>query len=154
MKTLSLPETFTISDAAKSAGLGIETVRYYEREGLLREPPRTASGYRQYKEEDVRRLSFIRRAKTLGFSLREIRELLGLTEQRAASAREVKELASAKLEQVREQIRDLQKIERALRGLVEECTGVGPSSRCPILNAMTLESIGGTPVRRKPTTCH
>ena len=154
MKTLSLPESFTISDAAKSAGLGIETVRYYEREGLLREPPRTASGYRQYNDDDVRRLAFIRRAKTLGFSLREIRELLGLTEQRAASAREVKELASAKLEHVREQIRDLQKIERALHGLVEECTGVGPASRCPILNAIALESIGGTPVRRKSTACH
>src|SRR5688572_18129427 len=98
MKTLPAQEVFTISDAAKSAGLGTETVRYYEREGLLREPPRTAAGYRQYNGDDVRRLAFIRRAKALGFSLREIRDLLGLTEQRAASAREVKELATAKLD--------------------------------------------------------
>jgi MerR family copper efflux transcriptional regulator len=154
MKTLPAPEVLTISDAAKSAGLGTETVRYYEREGLLREPPRTAAGYRQYGPEDVRRLSFIRRAKTLGFSLREIRDLLSLTEQRAASAREVKELATAKLDRVREQIRDLQKIERALRGLVEECTGVGPASRCPILNAITLESIGITQSGRSSASCH
>ncbi|MGV3531353.1 MAG: heavy metal-responsive transcriptional regulator [Chthoniobacteraceae bacterium] len=154
MKTLPLAETFTISDAAKSSGLGTETVRFYERQGLLPEPPRTASGYRQYTTDDVRRLSFIRRAKTLGFTLKEIGELLGLTEQRAASAGEVKELATAKLERVREQIRDLQKIEKALHGLVKECSGVGPASRCPILNAITFESIGNAPARRKSANCH
>jgi MerR family copper efflux transcriptional regulator len=148
MKTLIAPHpALTISQAARLAGIGVETVRFYERQGLLREPDRTGSGYRQYNEGDVRRLAFIRRAKALGFSLREIKDLIALTEGRHASAGEVKALAEDKVDHLQEQIRDLQKIQKALRALVDECSGVGPASCCPILNAMTLESIGETPAQ-------
>jgi MerR family copper efflux transcriptional regulator len=148
MKTLVEPQpALTISQAARLADIGVETVRFYERQGLLREPDRTGSGYRQYNEADVRRLSFIRRAKALGFSLREIKDLIALTEGRHASAAEVKTMAQDKVERLQEQIRDLQKIEKALKALVHECSGAGPASCCPILNAMTLESIGETPAQ-------
>jgi MerR family transcriptional regulator, copper efflux regulator len=135
-------ETFTISEAARSAGLGVETVRFYEREGLLKAPARSGSGYRQFTPADVRRLAFVRRAKTLGFSLREIKELLALTAHRRTNVAKVKAFAQAKAERLREQIRDLQKIETALQHLVDECSGSGPANHCPILNAILLEEIG------------
>jgi MerR family copper efflux transcriptional regulator len=144
MKTAIEPDepSLTISQAAKLGGVGAETVRFYERQGLVREAERSGAGYRLYSSADVRRLAFIRRAKDLGFSLKEIKELIGLTEHRHASAREVKAIATAKLERIREQIRDLQRIQKALSSLSEECSGAGPASHCPILNAMTLEAIG------------
>jgi Hg(II)-responsive transcriptional regulator len=132
----------TISQAARLAGIGVETVRFYERSGLLPLPDRTGAGYRLYNESDVRRLSFIRRAKALGFSLKEIRELLDLTEHRGATAHEVKSMTVRKLDRIREQIRDLRAMEKALSQLEEQCTGAGLASHCPILNAMTLERIG------------
>ena len=136
---------FSIAQAARRAGVGVETVRFYEKEKLLERPARSASGYRQFTAADVRRLSFVRRAKELGFTLREIKELLSLTEDRAATAAEVKALAAAKLTQLRAQIRDLRRIERALGQLTDECSGAGPTSACPILNAMALEGIGFDP---------
>ena len=132
----------TIAAAAKRARVGVETVRFYEKEGLLDPPARNAAGYRQYTAEDVRRLSFVRRAKELGFTLREIKELIALTQSRQATAGEAKSLALAKLTELRERIRDLRRIERALSQLTHECSGTGPASGCPILNAMALEQIG------------
>ena len=143
---------FSIAQAARRAGVGVETVRFYEKEGLLESPARNASGYRQFTAADVRRLSFVRRAKELGFTLREIKELLSLTEDRAATAGEVKALAAVKLTQLRAQIRDLRRIERALGQLTNECSGAGPTSACPILNAMTLERIGLTLSKENPTS--
>ena len=132
----------TISAAAKRARIGVETVRFYEKEGLLDPPARNTAGYRQYTAEDVRRLSFVRRAKELGFTLREVKELIALTQSRQATAGEAKSLALAKLTELRERIRDLRRIERALSQLTHECSGTGPASDCPILNAMALEQIG------------
>ncbi len=111
--------TFTIGVLARSAGVSVETVRYYERRGLLEQPPTEAAGYRQYSEDDVRRLQLVRRAKDLGFTLREIRELLGAAQSR--SGNEVLEAARSKLDEVDGDIRRLEALRCRLSRLVEAC---------------------------------
>ena len=97
----------TIAGIARRAGVGVETVRFYERQGLIAQPPRGVSGYRRYPEETVARLRFIRRAKALGFSLREIRELLSLRVDPMGRSGEVKARAQAKIADIEEKIRAL-----------------------------------------------
>lgn len=126
----------SIGKVAKRAGIGVETVRFYERRGLLEEPTRTASGYRQYDIEDIARLAFIQQAKSLGFSLKEVGELLSLKSGPRTTSREIKQLASAKLEGIEEKIKMLQKIRRTLKKLVNRCPGEGPASDCPILESL------------------
>ncbi len=125
-----------IGEVARAAGLGIDAVRFYEREGLIPAPARRASGYRQYTPEVVVNLRFIKRAKDLGFSLKEIGELLRLEASEGATPAEVRERAEAKLEDLEERIRSLQRMRRALRKLVESCPGKGPLSDCSILRAL------------------
>ncbi len=124
----------TIGRLARRAGVGAETVRFYEREKLLPEPARDpSSGYRIYSEQTVRRLRFIGRAKQLGFTLRETRELL---DQRAAgdtTCAVVRAQARDKIDDVRRRIRDLQHIEQALLRLASACPGDGGPESCPIL---------------------
>lgn len=129
--------TLTISRLAQSAGVGVDTVRYYERAGLLPRPPRTVSGYREYPPETVKRLKFIRRAKDLGFTLQEIGELLSLTGQREHGVAGVKRSAEAKLKLVRARIVELERISRGLQTLIKACPGHGPLESCPILNSLT-----------------
>lgn len=126
----------SIGEVAKRSGVGIETVRYYEREGLLSEPERKASGYRQYDPEAVRLLKFIRRAKQLGFTLKEIKSLLTLRETKSATRADVREQAQAKLADIDEKIRDLSNMRSALQTLVDTCHGHGPATNCPILEAL------------------
>ena len=126
----------TIGEMAKSAGVGVETVRFYEREGLLPEPPRLSSGYRQYSLEAVRRLQFIRRTKDLGFALGEIRDLLELRVNPRTSCSEVKRRAETKIADIERKMAELQRIRRALGRLASTCSGRGPTSACPILDAM------------------
>lgn len=126
----------TIGQVARGAGVGIETVRFYEREGLLEAPARKESGYRQYEEDVVVRLRFIRRAKELGFALKEIKELLALRVDPATTCAEVRSRAEAKIADVEEKIATLQRIKRALKRLATECRGKGPISDCPILDAL------------------
>ncbi len=126
----------TIGRLADSAGLGVETVRFYERKGLLEEPPRNASGYRQYPAETVIRLRFIKRAKELGFSLKEIKELLALRHNANATCADVREQAEVKLRDIEEKIRDLGRMKEALAHLTCQCQGIGPVSQCPILSAL------------------
>ena len=126
----------TIGEMAKSAGVGVETVRFYEREGLLPEPPRRPSGYRQYSLEAVHRLQFIRRTKELGFSLGEIRELLELRVNPRMSCAEVKQRAEAKIAGIEKKLAELQRMKKALGRLASACSGRGPTSTCPILDAM------------------
>lgn len=129
-------DTLTIGKVAKRARVGVETIRFYEREKLLPQPPRDpSSGYRRYPESTVARLQFIARAKELGFTLKETRELLDL---RINSARceTVRARAQEKLDGVRRKIEDLQRMERALMALVEVCPGDGASQDCPILDAL------------------
>jgi DNA-binding transcriptional MerR regulator len=111
--------TMTIGELAAAARVNIETIRYYEREGILPEPPRTASGYRQYTDTDRWRLAFIRRGKGLGFTLREIAELLGTGDQR--SVEEVLSVAEKRLALVERDLADLTRSRDQLRRLIETC---------------------------------
>ena len=129
----------TIGQVARQAGVGVETVRFYERQGLLDEPARKESGYRQYARGVVARLRFIRRAKELGFSLKEIKELLALRVDPTTTCAEVRARAEAKVAAVEAKIQALRKIKRALRRLTAGCSGRGPVSECPILEALGTE---------------
>ncbi len=126
----------TIGQLAKRSGIGIETVRFYERKGLVEEPPRTDSGYRQYPEDVVARIRFIRRAKELGFKLKEISELLSLRVDPDTKCADVKKQTELKIADVEEKIRVLQGIMTALKKLAASCVGTGPTSECPILEAL------------------
>ena len=135
-----------IGQVAKRSGVKIDTLRYYERLGLLDEPTRTASGYRQYEPDVVARLQFIRRARGLGFSLRETRELLDLRGSQGAQA-EVREVAAARLAQIEVKLAELEGIRRVIEEITTTCAGMGPTSDCPILAALeekaSTESVGG-----------
>lgn len=135
MNTPDLPH-FTIGAVARRAGVGIDTIRYYEREGLLLPPQRRASGYRDYDPGAVERLRFIRRAKDLGFTLDEIRELLALSTDRERGVKNVKHRAEERLAQIDQRIRELQRMKRGLQQLIDACPGHGALEHCPILRAL------------------
>lgn len=126
----------TIGQVAKHAGVGVETVRFYERQGLLDAPPRRASGYRQYSWDIIRRIQFIKRGKDLGFSLREIGKLLSLRVDPETTCSEVKAGVEAQLANIETKLCDLHRIQAALVQLVAACSGEGPTSQCPILDAL------------------
>ena len=126
----------TTSQLANSAGVNVETLRYYERRGLLPEPPRRASGYRQYSQDDVARLQFIKRAKELGFTLQEVQELLNLRVDPDTPCAMVKRRADLKIIDIEEKLRSLKKIKKALNKLAATCSGRGPVGDCPILEAL------------------
>jgi Hg(II)-responsive transcriptional regulator len=126
-----------IGEIARRAGVNVQTVRYYERRGLLEEPRRRASGYREYTEGSLQRLRFIRRAQELGFTLGEIGELLALRLHPRTTASDVKARALGKLEEVDARIRDLTRIRAALSHLAGTCRGGrGPTGDCPLLDAL------------------
>ena len=126
-----------IGQLAKHAGVAVDTVRYYERQGLLPLPQRQSSGYRRYNEEDVLRLSFIRRAKALGFTLEEISGLLELSARRHEDMAELKQAAQSRLQVIDARIAELQRIRAGLKHLVTACPGHGELDACPILAALT-----------------
>ena len=128
-----------IGEVAKAVGVVIDSVRFYEREGLLPEPARRPSGYREYTSDAVVDLRFIKRAKELGFSLKEISELLSMGREPSATARDVQKLAEEKLADLENKIRSLQRMKRALRKLAENCPGQGPTGDCSILRSLTEE---------------
>jgi len=123
----------TINLTAKKAGIGIETMRYYQRIGLINKPEKPLSGYRVYSEETVSRLRFIQRAKELGFSLAEISNLLALDDGRCM---ETKELATYKLEIIKSKINDLQSIASTLEKLIQSCESNPDYQGCPIIMAL------------------
>ena len=129
-------ETLTIGKVAREAGLGVETVRFYEREGLLEQPARRPSGYRQYPPETIVRLRFIRQSQRLGFTLREIKELLALKLDKTATRKQVKERAIAKMADIDKRIEELEKMKSALAPLVRACNGKGTVAGCTILEAI------------------
>lgn len=131
-----MTESLTIGKLAASAGVGRETIRYYEQKGLLAEPPRSRAGYRHYPPEAVGQLRFIRRAQTLGFTLTEISELLGLRVDEVSACSTVEAHARAKLLDVEDKIADLRRIGNALERLVEKCEAREPTSDCPILEEL------------------
>lgn len=123
-----------ISQVAKEAGVNIETVRYYERLGLILVPPRTESGYRLFPSETVERIKFIKRAQDLGFTLSEIKILLVSSDNEDFDCREVQQFARQKLEEIESKIRSLEEIKSILQDLSNRCPGQGPISKCPIIN--------------------
>lgn len=126
----------TIGQVAQRSGIGIETVRFYERQGLLLKPARSPSGYRQYQADVVNRLRFVQRAKELGFALKEIKELLSLKIATGTSCEQIKQRSQAKIEDIEGKIRTLQRMKRALSKLVAACGTNGPVCECPILDAL------------------
>ena len=128
--------SYTIGQLARLSGFGVETIRYYERERLVREPPRRASGYREYPEDTLARLRFIRHAKELGFSLKDIKDLLELRVAPGATCASVRKRAEMKIADVRAKQKKLRQIEQALVKLAAACTGRGPTGNCPILDAL------------------
>jgi MerR family copper efflux transcriptional regulator len=128
--------SYTIGQLARLSGFGVETIRYYERERLVSEPPRRASGYRQYPENTLARLRFIRHAKELGFSLKDIKDLLELRVAPGATCASVRKRAEAKIAEVHAKQKKLRQIEQALVKLAAACRGRGPTSNCPILDAL------------------
>ena len=138
---MSNPETMTIGKLARSAGVGVETVRFYERKGLLEEPSRGESGYRQYPSGSLTRLRFIRQAKELGFTLPEIHELLSLRVSPTASCAAVQERIAAKMDTIQEKIDSLRRMKRALSGMAALCVSEAlPTGECPILDALEKEA--------------
>jgi len=130
----------TIGRLAKSVGVNVQTVRYYERRRLLIPTDRKPSGYRLYGDEAIQRLRFIKNAQALGFTLREIADLLNLRVTSTARCGDVQKKALAKLEQVEAKVRDLRALARALKSLVQTCrAGRQPTERCPILNNLEEE---------------
>ena len=129
--------TFSIGQLAKRAGVAVDTVRYYERNAMLTPAGRLESGYRRYGETELKRLRFIRRAKVLGFTLADIRELLSLSDERNVA--KVKLAAQAKLADVEQRLAELERIRNGLRSLIAACPGHGRAEACPILNALNEE---------------
>ena len=125
-----------IGQLAMQVGVSIDTVRYYERHGLLPQPQRRASGYRHYGKQDIARLRFIRRAKDLGFSLHEIQELLHLSESSNADRAEVRSLAKRRLDDIEHKLRELEAMRATLTKLVGLCSGRGALQGCPIIETL------------------
>ncbi len=130
----------TIGRLAKQVGIGIETIRFYERQGLIAPPPRTDSNYRIYPEEEVTRLRFIKRAKNLGFTLNEIKELLFIRHDPHATKADIKNRTLAKIEDMKQKISDLTGIKKALEHLASSCDGHGSLEECPILEALDSDN--------------
>ncbi len=128
--------TLTIGRLAERVGISVETTPYYERRRLLEQPARPASGYRCYGEDAVRRLAFIRRAKTLGFTLGEVQDLLELNTRSGSPCSEVEETAGRTIARIEEQIGELTRIKKALGSLVAKCRSGEDPGDCPILDAL------------------
>jgi MerR family mercuric resistance operon transcriptional regulator len=129
-------EIFTIGQLAKNANVNLETIRFYERRGLLPEPPRNKSGHRQYSIKDLRRTEFIKRTQSLGFSLKEISDLLSLSVESGKTCGDVKQRVKAKLIDIEEKIETLQRMREVLLRLETNCPGKGPLKECPILETL------------------
>lgn len=137
---------WTIGDAARRAGVGVETIRFYERRGLIEKPLRPqVSGFRIYSPEQVRRVKFIRRAQQIGFSLLEIQELLSLSADPAADCSRIRSKAVAKLDQVKHKIEQLGRIGSALEALIDVCPGRGGIQTCTILDTLVEPTHGHVP---------
>ncbi len=126
----------TIGQLAKKARVNVETVRYYERRGLIPEPPRLESGYRQYTLDAVNRLCFIKRAQHLGFTLKEIGQLLALIDNNNLDCKEIRKFTIEKIRDIEAKIDHLQSLKKAMEDLARGCPGQGPISECTIIEAL------------------
>ena len=130
-----------IGEVAERGGVNLQTIRYYEREKLLPEPPRLASGYRVYPDQTVRRVRFIKRAQEIGFTLAEIRGLLAIRIDADRDSSEVRTLAQAKITDIEKKIQTLQLMKQVLDRITERCSGCGPTSECPILESIDSDEV-------------
>ncbi|NGX58775.1 MAG: Mercuric resistance operon regulatory protein [Chlamydiae bacterium] len=128
-----MDRTYTTGQLAKKADVNIQTIRFYEKKGLIDEPMRTSSGYRQYSDIEVTQVHFIKNAQKLGFNLREIKELLSMSLETKAQCQKVKNEIGKKKKQIKEKIEQLQLIQRALNHLENKCAKGGMKEKCPIL---------------------
>ena len=128
-----MTSNYSIGQLAKAAEVNVETIRYYERRGLITQPPKPVQGYRTYTKATLARILFIKRAQELGFTLEEIENLLVLGESHCS---EVQELAESKLVSVRSKINDLCRLERVLEGLVTQCRSNPDNTACPIVESL------------------
>lgn len=126
----------SIGEVAERAEVHVETLRYYERRGIVERPPRTPSNYRVYPAETVQRVRFVKRAQELGFTLEEAKDLLSLRASPRACRSDVRSRAEAKVADIEQKMRDLRRMKKALSALVAECSGKGSASECPILEAL------------------
>ncbi len=133
-------EPMTIGRLAKSVGVHVQTIRYYERKKLLPSPRRREAGYRQYGPEDVQRLRFILRAKKVGFTLNDISVLLALRVNPRTGCEEVRTIAREALRHIEERMQELARFRSALNDLLAQCSGKGPSSDCPVLELLEKNS--------------
>ncbi len=127
---------YLIGAVSSHTGVHIETIRYYERIGVMPKPERTAGGNRLYRVDDVRRLNFIRRSRKMGFSLNEIRELLDLVDGGEFTCGEIHAIAVGKITNIRQKVKDLRRLERVLKGMAAECSQ-GAIPNCPIIEALS-----------------
>lgn len=134
-----------IGEVAARADVNVQTLRYYERRGLLGAPQRRPSGYREYSPETIRVIRFVKRAQNLGFTLAEVEELLRLRTDRRASCAEVRAAATAKMADIDQKLRQLGAIKGALQTLIDSCTRGGSTRTCPILEVLDDERAGGSP---------
>jgi MerR family mercuric resistance operon transcriptional regulator len=130
---------FSIGELASQANVHVETLRYYERRGLIPKPHRTVSNYRVYSSDNLRRLKFIKQAQALGFSLSEIKKLLALRATPRARCADVRRYATRKIEDIDAKIHSLARMRKALQNLLDECSGKGPATECPILESLESE---------------
>ena len=130
-----MTNTFKIGDLARLTGTKVETIRYYERLGLLPPPARTGGNYRAYSRRHLERLSFVRRGRALGFSLDDVRELLRLSDDRSQCCAEVDRIARAHLVEVERKLADLKALDAELRQLVDQCQH-GTVAECRIIEAL------------------
>ena len=128
-------QVWPIGQLSAQAGVNIETIRYYEKEGLLPDPPRSEGGHRLYSEAHLKRLFFIRRSRELGFTLNEIRGLLELVDGETYTCAEVKALTLDHAQDVKRKIADLRKLEKVLRSMAAECDG-GAVPACPVIDVL------------------
>ncbi|MEX0824474.1 MAG: helix-turn-helix domain-containing protein [Woeseia sp.] len=126
---------FTIGELSKRTGVKIETIRYYEKSGIMPDPPRSAGGFRLYRQQQLNRLRFIRRCRQLGFSMTDIEGLLGLVDDHGYTCREVRALTVEHADMVKQKIADLKRLEKTLRGIASQCTGK-EVPECPIIDAL------------------
>ena len=140
-KVIADMKSLTIGRLAKQAGVNLETVRFYERRGLLPRPPRSTSGYRLFPADAARRLRFIRRAQELGFSLTEIGELLSLRVSRRTTSADIRTRAEAKIVDIEAKLKSLESMKKTLRKLSRVCDGCSPVAECPILESLDREDV-------------
>lgn len=128
-------DKMTIGKLSTITGVNIETIRYYERIGILLDPPRTESGYRIYNQDHQKRLSFVRRSRELGFTLKQVRALLGLVDIGTYTCADVEMIALDHLKDIQTKIADLKKMEKSLKEIVSHCAG-GTVNNCPIIDIL------------------